>query len=286
MLHPNQPSPPTGRPPIPAPRAPRRARWTPIAGLLLGAALFCWAAPTWASDNPHLERGIKLLGEMNDQKALTAFGQALSHAKDNPQEQATIQVYMGIAHYNLLKQDEAKQAFRKALTLDPEVALPSMVSPKIRALFEEVRAKVKAEAKPAVTPKPEDKPKPAGTPKPRPVQKKKDPRAVYRYSAFALAGLALAAGGTGLGMGLWARSLEDEAADLSLPYAEADKKHNQASTRALLANVMFGVAGAAAVTSAVLFYFGYRSLERPAASAALVPLPGGGALIQVGGIRW
>jgi len=57
----------------------------------------------------------------------------------------------------------------------------------------------------------------------------------------------------------------------------------KAENRALVANIMFATAGAAAVTSAVLFYFGYR--KKSSATATVVPIPSG-VMVQVGGIRW
>ena len=56
--------------------------------------------------------------------------------------------------------------------------------------------------------------------------------------------------------------------------------------KALGANICFGIAGAAAVTSAVLFYVGWRRAHRrTSGAAALVPAESG-AVLQVGRILW
>lgn len=222
---------------------------------------------------PPKEQGIALLADMEDKEAITAFREALSVSKTDS-EKASIYIYMGIAHFNLLEKDSARQSFQQALLLDAKSALPEIVSPKIQEVFDGVKGEMKA----ALKPKP--KPKPKRKPKPKP---KKSGQGAYRISAFVTLGLAVAAAAAGAGLAASGSGLEDDADDRSLSWAEAEDLHDQASSRYLGANILFGVAGAAAVTSAVMFYFGYRDM--PEARVSLLPLRGG-AIIQVGGVRW
>jgi len=96
-------------------------------------------------------------------------------------------------------------------------------------------------------------------------------------------GLALTAGGVGLGLGVVARSEANTANDPSLFNDEAQATRARAERYSLSANLLFGVAGACAVVSGVLFIVGRRDREAPRASIAPVR---GGALVQLDGVRW
>ncbi len=248
--------------------------------LCVGAVLF-WGLAAWAAPNPHLEKGKKLLNDMEEAKALESFSQALEEPGLPVKEKAQIYLHMGIAHFNLLKKDEAKKDFKQALETYPDIKLPAMTSPKIRTFFKEVQDKHKAATKPKVI-----KPvKPIKT-RPRtvvPTPKPSDGRAPLRWSAWGCLAVALGAAGTGVAMAVLAKDFEDKANDLSMPFSVAEEYHDKAQNRALLANIMWGVIGAAAVASGVLFYFGYR--KKSTATASVVPIPGG-VMVQVGGIRW
>ena len=250
--------------------------------MVLFAAAVLWTPAAMAGSNPHFKKGKKLLHDMEDAKAIKAFNQALEEPGLPVQEKASIYVYIGIAQFNQMKQAKAKAAFKKALETFPDVKLPGQTSPKIKGVFKEVKAAIK----PKVAPKPKPKPKP----KPRPIKiptEPKNDRAALRWSAWGTLGVAVAAAGTGVAMAVLAKDAEEQAKDTRLTFPEAEKLHEKGQNRALLANIMFGVAGAAAVTSGVLFYFGYRKRPEsaPRVTAAVVPLPTG-LMIQVGGIRW
>lgn len=253
--------------------------------LCVGAVLF-WGLAAWAAPNPHLVKGKKLLNDMEEAKALESFKQALEEPGLPVKEKAQIYLHMGIAHFNLQKKNEAKKDFRQALEIFPDIKLPAMTSPKIRAVFKEVQAKYKADNQPKVVikPPPPKPPKPPIVPKPKP----SDGRAPLRWSAWGCLAVALGAVGTGVAMAMLAKDYEEKANDVNIPWKSntgpsAEDYHDKAETRALIANIMWGVAGGAAVASGVLFYFGYR--KKSTASASVVPIPGG-VMVQVGGIRW
>ena len=254
---------------------------------MLVLALLAFLSPSTADakgpkmpERTPLEEGVAQLNDMEDRKALDTFVIALKEAK-NDDEVSTIHVYMGMAHFNLMDKAAARESFRAALKLRPKTPLPANVSPKIREFFNEVKGKINAEMAAKLKAKLKAKAKPK--PKKKPLPPVDDGRGAYRASAWVMLGVAVAAAGAGLGLGLWGQSMESDAEDLNRPYAEARDLHDQASTRYLVTNILIGAAGAAAVTSGVLLYFGYRG--QPEAQVALVPLQGG-ALIQVGGVRW
>ena len=248
---------------------------------LCAAAVLMTAPPAWAAPNPHLVKGKKQLNDMEDAKALESFKQALEEPGLPVKEKAEIYLHMGVAHLNLLKKEEATKDFRQALETFPDIKLPASTSPKIKAFFQKARAKYKAETQPKVIKPKVIKPKvtkPIHLPKPP-----SDGRAALRWSAWGCLGLAVAAAGTGVAMAMLAKDYEDKANDLAVPFSVAEDYHMKGNNRALVANIMFATAGAAAITSGVLFYFGY--LKKSAATATVVPIPSG-VMIQVGGIRW
>ncbi|WNG15742.1 hypothetical protein [Cystobacter fuscus] len=65
------------------------------------------------------------------------------------EDEVTLSLYEGLILYDMGKQDEALTAFRAALLLRPDVALPEQkIAPKVRTRFEDMRRKVKREIAP------------------------------------------------------------------------------------------------------------------------------------------
>jgi tetratricopeptide (TPR) repeat protein len=257
--------------------------YTILRRLVVIAIIILWAPQARAQANPHFERGVKLLKDMEDAKALDELERALKVPETSAKERAQIHLHMGIAQSNLLKRDAARQSFRAALKLDPAIRPPELTSPKIGQIFEEVRLEVQAERK-------DEKPgPPVAAPPKEPAEQPTVPEASVakerpvNWPAWITLGAAVAAGGVGIAMGALSSSAEDQANDISLTYYAAKEHHDKAQGRALAANILFGVAGAAAVASGVLFYLGWRKTER--ASAAVVPLDSG-VLVQLRGVAW
>ena len=86
------------------------------------------------------------------------------------------------------------------------------------------------------------------------------------------AGTAVAAGAVGLGLGLWAKSGWDEyqTAARTGNRARYNELHDSVPKRAIAADVCFGVAGAALVTAAVLFFFVETPEKQPPAAVRAV----------------
>lgn len=105
-----------------------------------------------------------------------------------------------------------------------------------------------------------------------------------RVTAVVAGGVAVAAGAAGVVLGLQARQLDRETYTLCsspetpCPAAGAANDHNdQARTRALEANIAYGVAGAATIAAAVLWFTGR---ER---AVTIAPATGAGAVVGLAG---
>jgi len=261
-----------------------------IACLAALAATLCWSAPADAADgdNPHLEQGIKLLDQAEDEKALVQFQRALKRTGSPRAVRIRVHMYLGITYLNLLQEARAERHFRRALRRDVEFKLPAGVSPKITEMVERLRTEVRSAPPPR---RPRRRPvrrrvRPAPVPiSPSPMQPPVERRsgAVY-WPALTALGVAVAAGGTGLALGVLARNKAADANDLSTPAGPAQETYDSAEQMALSANILFGVAGAAAVASGVLFYWGHRQGQSArVSSVGLAPLAEGGALVRLGG---
>jgi len=257
-------------------------RHSSTASILAAIICLALASPAGARGNPHFKRGVKLLDQAEDEQALEAFREALKWpGTRSKRNRARIHLYIGITQLNLTNEEEARKHFAIAFRLDPQARLPDGLSPKIEQIAAEVRAR--HEGGPAA-------PSPAVRPSPPPVTSPVTPVVIRRaapspwtyWPAWTALGAAVAAGGTGLALGVISRKRADEASNLGLPTSVAQSKHDTASKMALTANVLFGVAGAAAIAAGVLFYVGS---QRSPTTAEVVPLRGG-ALVQVHGLTW
>ena len=119
------------------------------------------------------------------------------------------------------------------------------------------------------------------TPPPEPVMPPPPPPPVKkgRLWTYVAAGGAVVALGLGIGLGASASSDHSEYEDPATGEERGLELEDSIGTKSTVANVMFGVAGALAVTSVVLFFVEGRgaSRERPAATASglrLAPLVG------------
>jgi hypothetical protein len=253
-----------------------------VGALAIGIALA--QAPARAGENPDLQRGIDLLGEMEDARAIRALEKALEHPGNTPRDRATIHFYLGVAHSNLFKQEAAEACFRRALAEDPGIDPPTMTAPKIRALFEKVRARVIGEEQRAPRPAPASKPAPRVEPastRPVPSSPPAPGTSKVNWPAWITLGIAGGAGVAGVVMAVQFKQANDRAGDMTLGYPEAMDHHDQARSRGLAASILFATAGAAAVASGVLFYLDWRE-ERVTASVAPTA---SGAVVHVQG-RW
>jgi len=259
-----------------------------LVGLALGAMLLGLPTQGWSAQDPSFVEGTKLLKQLEYVRAIQAFEKALAAPGSTAAQRAESHLQIGIARSGLTEYDAAEASFKRALTEDRTVTLPPHTSPKIKALFEKVRA----ELPPPTTPAPTTA-APVLPPSTSPIADESDTeedltkgprRSSTNWPAWIALGAGVAAGGVGLAMGLMNRSEKSKAEDSSLYYSEAQDHADSAASYGLAANVLFGLAGAAVVTSGVLFYLGHRKQKQDTdtdMSAAVVPTPSG-VVLQLG----
>jgi hypothetical protein len=242
-----------------------------------------------AKERPHLKQGIRLLDEMEDARALEAFDRALASPENTARDRALIFFYIGVAHSNRFNEQAAEAHFRRALTEDAAFQPPEMIAPKIKTRFEQIRAAFLAEkARQAPKKKPEeekaqqtersrvDRREAEPTVAPITVRDSKEPGPASKainWPAWITLGAAAAAGVAGTVLAVQFSEENNKASDMSLRYHEAMIHHDRAKSRGLAASILFAAAGAAAITSGVLFYLKWRTRER--AVAAVAPLRSG-----------
>jgi hypothetical protein len=195
-----------------------------------------------------MAKAVSLYNEAEWDAALRELDTAQKNATTDAQRVA-VAMHQGIVLANVPNPDAARKAWRKALALDPKADLPLAVSPRVRALFQEVQR----EPRPAsdapkkdlnLTPDDDEPPKFV----PRPTVEERHVPIVPIVSL----GVGLAAGGIGLGFSLASNSELAAARQAQLP-EQAEMLRGRAQTDTTVANVAFAVAGAAALTALVTF---------------------------------
>lgn len=210
----------------------------------------------------------------------------LSRAKrlaSRPEDDVAIALYEGIILGDLGRWEDSRAAFKAGLFLSPDAKLPVKVSPKLEAELEKVRTEVKRElqrgaARDDAREQLEVKPPPADTPvrdhgklvavppekagpelaaSPAPEERGS------RVLPFVLLGAGALAGGAGGYFGLQSRS-ELNAARAAEWMEETEAHRQRAAGNALIANVLFATAGAAAVGALIGFAVGGDSAPEAA----------------------
>ncbi len=211
----------------------------------------------------YIVAAVRLFESLEYERALEVLAKARPLSR-GIQDDVTITLYEGIILAELGRTEQAVAAFREGLLLMPEVRLPVRVSPKLDQQFEQVRSEVKKELAKAVT----QAPPPKLPPKDLTV-KKLEPSAPpiqgedYQPSAevaeagrstpvlpFLFAGTAVAAAGVGAYFGLQSREGLGRAEDAAFQ-DETEAHRSRAQQQAGVANVLFAVAGGAAVGAVI-----------------------------------
>lgn len=132
-----------------------------------------------AAHPPSLKKAVALYNDLNDAAAAKEL-QALLRTELTDDVAGKAHVYLGLIAFNALHTTEARDQFKRALTLDPTLDLPVGVSPKARLAFAEARHQLQLEmAKPveraagpppAPAPAPTQSPKMTASPEPPPPQ--------------------------------------------------------------------------------------------------------------------
>jgi hypothetical protein len=235
--------------------------------LAVGASTAVSAA---AGDNPYLVQGMALYHGLKYEKALQRLQKASEVPDNRPEDEAAIALYTGLCQFSLGRPQDAKASFFNALVLQRELRLPPGSSPKIQAMFEEVRARVPKPA-PVAPPEPprheEPRPPPPAEVSDAPRQEAPPPHLETATPApiappppapsrsFALpitfGVVGLAAVGVGATFGVLAGSNAARANSLDTPQQTADALGKQAQMQALVANAAYTTAGVAAVAALI-----------------------------------
>ena len=232
-------------------------RWV-RAGLLAALAVLVLMAPGEArAENPYLKKAIQSYENFEYEEALRILQQAVEVPDSNKEEQAQVYLYMGLVRFTLGDPAQAEQDFKTALGLNYEIKPPTDTSPKIVSEFQRVKKTVP----------PPDVTDPGGgggpdgggivivKPVPTPPRKR-----VWTWVVLGVGAGALVGGGV---FGYLASSAKadfdnQEWAD------KADELKNTAESRALLANILFGVGGAGMAAALILFFT--EGADQPAAT--------------------
>ncbi len=92
--------------------------------------------------NRYFNAAVQLYDDGESELALKQLERAKQRADDLGQHIA-VALYEGLSYADLSQWKQARDAFERALLLEPETKLPTKVSPKVEREFEEVRARVR-----------------------------------------------------------------------------------------------------------------------------------------------
>jgi hypothetical protein len=217
-----------------------------------------WIALAAAPPNPFLAEAKALYASLDFERCLERLEQASTQWKSTENELFEIEVFSGLARFNLGQVKRASEHFRMAQRIDPAGELPPYSSPKAVDLWLEVKQSL-VEPPP---PFPDSDLPPDDTPRRAELRPKvKDelpspgPSLVWKRRALpiALSVVAVAALAAAIGLGASAKNLEARANAASY---ESDfvSLGNSARASAAGANVCWGIAAASALAAGVLWW--------------------------------
>ncbi len=259
------------------------ARTTTVRLLGLGVLLVVGAClaprPCRAESPPELRQGVEAYENFEYPEALRLLQAAAGRPGLSHPDQVRILLYLGLVHFTLGDRAPAEEAFEAALRLERELQLPADTSPKIAEVFEALRARLPPAPKPAPEVKPQPEVEPAPKPGPAAGASAPGPRnRVWTWVMAGLGGAALAAGGA---CGYLASASQQEFEDATWA-SDAMDARAAAQDRALAANLLYGLGGAALVTALVLFFVEVDDApeaDPDGPTPSLAPAPGGAALL-------
>lgn len=237
-----------------------------------------WAGTAMAGGgNVYLAQAKVYYQGLEFEKCLQRLDQAAKQPGNSVRQQAEVELYSGLCRFNLGAREKAEADFEQAVKIDPAIALPPATSPRITEVFDTIKAKVAparveepasmmtaqsdvdsesvAPAKPIDAPRelslePQNAP-PSSTRNELLATPEKSPSRVVPY---ALGGTAVVAAAVATYFGVTAKGHESQANDPSTYYAQAQTVGAQAKNEATVSNVLFGIAGAAAVGAVVTWF--------------------------------
>lgn len=240
-------------------------------------------AKAQASPQPELQKAIDLINEMEDAKAISYLEKALDKPGNTQAEQAEVYLYLGIAHYNLGDENAAGINMKKAKELNAGIKLPDGSSPKMMEFFN-AAGQSGHEATSSANSSPMTLPESQSSVASENVTKTDEAGSTtaINWPAWITLGSGVAVGVTGIIFGALSRADLDRANDLNTFTSEAEDYHDSASSKSTAANILWGVSGAAIITSGVLFYLSHKSAKQSQLRAFLGFSAQGGMLMLKG----
>ncbi len=224
------------------------------------------------AESDELRQGMAAYENFEYEHALTILEKGKGKTGLPEADRAKILLYLGLTRFSLGDQTSARVDFEAALRIDREILPPADTSPKIIRIFHEVRTGLpKLTKRPKLT----KKPGPAkGTDKALSIKQTapvKKTKRIWTWVAAGVGAAAMASAGT---CGILAGQAEDDFKQAAWADEAAEYK-DQAETRALAANVMYGIGGAALLTAVVLFFVEPDSSPEAQTQLSMNPAPGG-----------
>lgn len=230
--------------------------------MTLLALLLLAAGP--GSPEEQLGRAQSSFERFKYQEGLDVLAKVLVDPELDTEQRARAYMLIGVGRYSLADQPGARAAFREAFALSPTLTLPPLTSPKIGALFEQLRPPASKPPPPEpIKPPAQLTPTPAEPPPvaPSPPASETTPASSVVNRPFAqralpwlvVAGVGVLAAATGAGFGIAATETAASAQRTRFA-SEVDVLNRRAQSWATTANVLFAVAGGAGVTGLVLMF--------------------------------
>ncbi len=217
-------------------------------GVLATAVAVFWLVFPAASraENPQLQKGVAAYEAFEFQEALRLLEKALTTEGISAEEKARAHLYLGLTRFTLGDRPGAEREFAEAIKAHYDCLPPPDTAPKIVAVFEAVKKTIPPPKKPddRVTP-PGPGPGPGPTPPVQPARGR-----LWTWIAAGAGGAALIAGGT---FGYLASQAKTDF-DKEVWADKAQSLKDTAESRALAANILFGVGGGLLATAVVLFF--------------------------------
>lgn len=145
-----------------------RRRWLTLARLLLWCVPLLWLSlPASAKEarakeprkNPHYVAALRLYKDLDYEQALQVLAKAAKWPANTLEQKVSIALLEGVLACELLQTEQGKEAFLRALAMNPDAKLMLSVSPKVTTLLEEVRQELLHPAPVGVTKPLEGSPK-------------------------------------------------------------------------------------------------------------------------------
>lgn len=220
-----------------------------IGVLFAATAVLSLVVPTAShAENPQLQKGVAAYEAFEFQEALRLLEKALSVETISAEEKARAHLYLGLTRFTLGDRPGAEREFAEALRAHYDCLPPPDTAPKIVAVFEAVKKTIPPPKKPderVTPPGPGPGPGPGPTPPVQPTRGR-----LWTWIAAGAGGAAFIAGGTFGYLASQAKTDFDKE-----PWADKAKSLKEtAESRALTANILFGVGGGLLATAVVLFF--------------------------------